>query len=279
MKKLKNIKPRWFVFICILIFLALGFDSRLQVTYYRLVSPKISQPIRLALITDLHSSNYGKNQIQILETLEKEKPDIILLGGDIFDDELSDRKTLELLSGLVKFNHTYYVSGNHEIWSNRYDQMLEHLRQQNVVVLSGNSSRVDVRGQSITISGIDDPEYFQKYDTSESLLDQLEDIKRKQISTDFQVLLAHRPELIDTYQKYGFDLVLSGHAHGGQWRVPYLVNGVFAPNQGFLPKYAGGLYEVENSYFIVSRGLAKESTRVPRFFNRPEIIIVDLVNQ
>ncbi|MDG4527407.1 metallophosphoesterase [Streptococcus suis] len=279
MKKLKNIKPRWFVFICILIFLALGFDSRLQVTYYRLVSPKISQPIRLALITDLHSSNYGKNQIQILETLEKEEPDIILLGGDIFDDELSDRKTLELLSGLGKFNHTYYVSGNHEIWSNRYDQMLEHLRQQNVVVLSGNSSRVDVRGQSITISGIDDPEYFQKYDTSESLLDQLEDIKGKQISTDFQVLLAHRPELIDTYQKYGFDLALSGHAHGGQWRVPYLVNGVFAPNQGFLPKYAGGLYEVENSHFIVSRGLAKESTRVPRFFNRPEIIIVDLVNQ
>ncbi len=208
----------------------------------------------------------------------KEKPDIILLGGDIFDDELSDRKTLELLSGLGKFNHTYYVSGNHEIWSDRYDQMLEHLRQQNVVVLSGDSSRVDVRGQSITISGIDDPEYFQKYDTSESLLDQLEDIKGKQISTDFQVLLAHRPELIDTYQKYGFDLVLSGHAHGGQWRVPYLVNGVFAPNQGFLPKYAGGLYEVENSYFIVSRGLAKESTRVPRFFNRPEIIIVDLVN-
>ncbi|HEM5174159.1 TPA: metallophosphoesterase [Streptococcus suis] len=139
MKKLKNIKPRWFILICILIFLALGFDSRLQVTHYRLASHKISQPIRLALITDLHSSNYGKNQIQILEVLEKEVPDIILLGGDIFDDELSDSKTLELLSGLSKFNHTYYVSGNHEIWSNRYEQMLEHLRQQNVAILSGNT--------------------------------------------------------------------------------------------------------------------------------------------
>ncbi|MDW8731756.1 metallophosphoesterase, partial [Streptococcus suis] len=110
MKKLKNIKPRWFVFICILIFLALGFDSRLQVTHYRLVSPKISQPIRLALITDLHSSNYGKNQIQILETLEKEEPDIILLGGDIFYhlSSLSRYLMKNILSSIVKTRKLFY---------------------------------------------------------------------------------------------------------------------------------------------------------------------------
>jgi predicted MPP superfamily phosphohydrolase len=90
------------------------------------------------------------------------------------------------------------------------------------------------------------------------------------------VLLAHRPEYIDSYLDYDFDLILSGHAHGGQWRIPLLINGLYAPNQGWFPKYAGGRYELGNSTFIVSRGLAKESVRVPRIFNPPELVVIDI---
>ncbi len=92
----------------------------------------------------------------------------------------------------------------------------------------------------------------------------------------YTVLLSHRPEFFELYTEYNFDLVLSGHAHGGQWRIPYILNGLYAPNQGVFPKYAGGEYTENNTTMIVSRGLARESTLLPRFYNRPELVIIDL---
>ena len=92
----------------------------------------------------------------------------------------------------------------------------------------------------------------------------------------YTILLAHRPEYYETYCNYSFDLVLCGHAHGGQWRIPYLINGLYAPNQGIFPKYAGGRYDGDKTTMIVSRGLDIETTWVPRIFNRPELVIIDL---
>ena len=109
------------------------------------------------------------------------------------------------------------------------------------------------------------------------------EIKKQLYSADemsdrqyFSVLLSHRPELVELYQEHDFDLVLCGHAHGGQWRIPEILNGLYAPNQGVFPKYAGGRYDFENQTMIVSRGLARESTLAPRIFNRPELVIVDI---
>ena len=96
---------------------------------------------------------------------------------------------------------------------------------------------------------------------------------------EFTILLSHRPELAERYQKYDFDLVLCGHAHGGQWRLPGVINGLDAPHQGVFPQYAGGRFDFENQTLIVSRGLARESTLVPRIFNRPELVIVDLESE
>ena len=92
----------------------------------------------------------------------------------------------------------------------------------------------------------------------------------------FSVLLSHRPELVEDYRELAFDLVVSGHAHGGQWRLPHLINGAYAPHQGILPDYAGGMYELDNTTLIVSRGLARETTLVPRIFNRPELVLVEI---
>lgn len=109
------------------------------------------------------------------------------------------------------------------------------------------------------------------------MLSQVSDAYEKADKLFFTLLLAHRPEYIDHYLDYNFDLILSGHAHGGQWRLPGIINGLYAPNQGLFPKYAGGQYNINGTVFIVSRGLSRESTRIPRIFNRPELVIIDIV--
>ena len=93
---------------------------------------------------------------------------------------------------------------------------------------------------------------------------------------NYTILLSHRPELFEHYVSRGFDLVLCGHAHGGQWRIPRILNGLYAPNQGLFPQYAGGQYDSDATTMIVSRGLARESTRLPRIFNRPELVLVEI---
>ena len=108
--------------------------------------------------------------------------------------------------------------------------------------------------------------------------EQLKIVAEQMDSHNYTVLLSHRPELAELYQEYDFDLVLSGHAHGGQWIIPGILNGLYAPHQGIFPQYAGGRYDFESQTMLVSRGLARESTLAPRIFNRPEIVIIDIIN-
>ncbi|MGX8705934.1 MAG: metallophosphoesterase, partial [bacterium] len=122
-----------------------------------------------------------------------------------------------------------------------------------------------------TLCGVDDPRAW-----SNDAAIYAARLRELPAAESYAVLLAHRPEYAELYAECGFDLVLSGHAHGGQWRVPGLLNGLFAPNQGLFPKYTGGVYQIDDTTMVVSRGLARESTRVPRFYNRPELVIVEL---
>jgi predicted MPP superfamily phosphohydrolase len=139
-----------------------------------------------------------------------------------------------------------------------------------VNVLQGDCRSIGVNGNTITFCGVDDPDS----DVYESHLKRVCD----QITEEgFHVLLAHRPERIEEYLECPFDLILSGHAHGGQWRLPGIINGLYAPHQGLFPKYAGGRYDFEDAVFVVSRGLARESTKIPRMFNRPELVVTHLV--
>jgi hypothetical protein len=127
----------------------------------------------------------------------------------------------------------------------------------------------------MSIGGIDDPEEF--INDGEMFYKQLENIEEEEKNDDcFSILLAHRPIHIKTYLQYDFDLVLSGHEHGGQWRIPGILNGLYAPDEEWFPQYAGGSYTFDNGEMIVSRGLARESTRVPRIFNRPELVIIEV---
>ena len=255
----------------------LAFDVRLKIVHYTITSDKINTTMRIALITDLHSCKYGADQKTLIDAVDKEKPDMILLGGDIFDDEIPDDNTKTFLTAIAKRYPCYYVTGNHEYWSRRVGEMLDWLRANGIEDIGGKTIRTDVNGNEISLSGLNDPDEARYTGEGDGMVTELERTKNERDDTAFTMLLTHRPSFVNLYKDAGFDLVLAGHAHGGQWRILGLLNGTFAPDEGWLPKYAGGRYSFDNgSEMIVSRGLARESTRIPRIFNRPELVIVNI---
>ena len=234
---------------------------------------KIGSPVRFALVTDLHSCYYGKDQSQLIRMIDKEKPDAILLSGDIFDDRLGQKNARIFIEGVADRYPCFYVTGNHEFWSKKEDEMKEFLASKGVTVLEGNARNISINGNDIDICGVDDPTYMTESEWEE----RLDRADKESNSGNYRILLSHRPEKVEAYKKYDFDLILCGHAHGGQWRIPFTKRGVAAPNQGLLPAYVDGLYDLDNgSEMIVSRGLARERMPYPRFFNHPEVVIIDI---
>ncbi len=251
----------------------------LTVKVYTETTDKVSSPIRMVVLTDLHSTFFGYEQETLIKAIRKQKPDVILLVGDIADDETPHDGTKQLLSVIGTEYPCYYVSGNHEYWSGEVDLIKGMIRSYGVTVLEGDSKVIQIGNQKLRFCGVDDPErfspkYFVDNGSAKSWQAQLDSCKAEAGDDTFSILLSHRPELTEKYRDSGFDLVLAGHAHGGQVRIPGLLNGLYAPNQGSFPKYAGGRYELGNTTMIVSRGLSK--ARIPRVFNPPELVVVNL---
>lgn len=271
-------KKHWWILpaLAILVALALiALDERLILRTYTVVSPKLTAEVRLAVVTDFHSSD---NADDVAAMVASCAPDAVLLVGDLFDDDTQNRpteRTLSLMRQLSAQYPCYYVSGNHEAWTGEMDALYQQTEEAGVTVLRMSSGVLTVRGQRIALCGIPDP-YEMVFsgapDTEEQLRQALEDVD----SADFTVLLAHRPELLAKYAQFPLDLVVSGHAHGGQVRIPGVLNGLYAPNQGWFPKLAGGAYTQDGTTLIVSRGLAVR-TWLPRIFNRPEVVLVRCV--
>lgn len=253
---------------------AAALNTRLTLRHYTVESAKVSQSVRLVLLTDLHACDYGEGQRELLDMVEEQHPDLVLLGGDILDDDPAqpEENAWIVIETLGRAYPTFYVTGNHEFRSGRAEEMKARIADSGVTVLQGECRTVVFQGQPIRICGIDDPKIGEDIWQT-----QLEKAAYGAGEGGISILLTHRPERTATYEGLGFDLILAGHAHGGQWRVPFLLNGLLAPNQGFFPAFAGGRYEVGESTLIVSRGLARESTRIPRIFNPPEVVVIDVV--
>lgn len=271
-------KKHWWILpvLAILVILTLiALDERLILRTYTVVSPKLTAEVRLAVVTDFHSSDNADDVVAMVASCA---PDAVLLVGDLFDDDTQNRpteRTLSLMRQLSAQYPCYYVSGNHEAWTGEMDALYQQTEEAGVTVLRMSSGVLTVRGQRIALCGIPDP-YEMVFsgapDTEEQIRQAMENVD----SADFTVLLAHRPELLAKYAQFPLDLVVSGHAHGGQVRIPGVLNGLYAPNQGWFPKLAGGAYTQDGTTLIVSRGLAVR-TRLPRIFNRPEVVLVRCV--
>ncbi|MGN1090514.1 MAG: metallophosphoesterase, partial [Huintestinicola sp.] len=195
-------------------------------------------------------------------------PDIIVLTGDIYDDIADNKNTSLFLENIGKRYTCFYIAGNHEhrtdMWKKEYKAQAEGF---GIRVLEGENVKIG----EITVCGA-----ARAADGSFTAEEAVGKCAKK--TEGFSVLLCHFPENIDFYRSFGsFDLIMCGHAHGGQWRIPGVLNGLYAPGEGLFPKYAGGRYDFEDSVMIVSRGLAREYVLVPRIFNNPEVVVCDIL--
>jgi len=242
---------------------------------YRVETPLLEEQssIKIVLISDLHSTIHGKDQTVLIDKIKSVNPDLVVLSGDIFDNVVPMTGTQLLLSGIYGIAPIYYVTGNHEYWGD-IQAIREELISYGVIILSDNYTLKKINNNEIIIAGIDDPEKkiyeTPNYDQNASMENAFRELDEIPL---YKILIAHRPEMIEEYKKYSFDLVLSGHTHGGQVRIPFILNGLYSPNQGIFPKYAGGLYTHGNLTHIISRGLLF-NPRLPRTFNPPELVII-----
>ncbi|MFK5710217.1 metallophosphoesterase [Lysinibacillus boronitolerans] len=225
--------------------------------------------LRIVQVSDLHDAVFGDNQQKLIAKIKDTKPDYIFITGDVIDSNRYNLKqSLQAVAGLVEIADVYYVLGNHEVATNKVNEIYEALSSLGVHIMANESTVLERDGERLAIVGIEDPLMGR---TTEDMLD----IATAYLPDDmFKLLLAHRPEMFNTYVNYHVNLVFSGHAHGGQVRIPGL-GGLVAPGQGLFPKYTAGVYEAGATKMVVSRGLGNSS--VPyRIFNLPEIIVMDL---
>lgn len=246
-------------------------DNRIMVTKYEYQSKKITQLFygyRIAQISDLQNKVFGKHHKKLINAIKKQYPDCIVITGDLLDRNRTNvNSVIELISEIVNIAPVYYVSGNHEHQSGKYNELISALKQNGVFILENNKQIISKQNETISILGIKDKSVNTNYQKILSVLSNIE-------KTNFQILLSHRPELLSVYSQYDIDVVFTGHAHGGQIRIPF-IGGVFAPHQGFFPKYTNGIHTQNDTTMIISRGLGN-STFPFRVNNRPELVVVTL---
>ena len=254
-------------------------NTALEVNEYEITSGRIPEAFngfRIAQVSDLHNAEFGEGNSDLIELLSQTDSDIIVITGDLVDSRQTDIEiALEFARLAMKISPVYFVSGNHEARVSEYEDLKMGLAEAGVIVLENQKVEITREGESITLIGINDPSFREDYlfgDAASVSRAALSDLQNE--SDGYTVLLAHRPELFDIYVESGVDLVFSGHAHGGQFRLPF-IGGLVAPNQGFFPKYDAGLFSEENTTMIVSRGVGNSIIPM-RFNNRPEIIVAEL---
>ena len=281
-----KIKKKWILslialILFILIVWTLWANTALEVNEYEIMSDKIPEAFtgfRIAQVSDLHNAEFGEGNEKLIELLSQTDPDMIVISGDLIDSRHTDIEiALEFARHAIKLAPVNYVSGNHEARVREYEDLKMGLAEAGMIVLEDQKVQITREGESISILGIDDPSFQEDYLFGDAVSVTSSALSELQNESDgYTVLLAHRPELFETYVDAGVDLVFSGHAHGGQFRLPF-IGGLVAPNQGFFPKYDAGLFSEGSTNMIVSRGVGNSIIPL-RFNNRPEIVLVTLHN-
>ena len=267
----------WLCIIALIIWTVWG-NLTIETNSVTITSKKLPQSFdgfTIAHVSDLHNTQFGDDNEKIISILSDAKPDIIAITGDIVDSNRTNVDVaLNFARQAAKIAPCYFVAGNQErfISADEYTRLKNGLTEIGVIVLEDSKATIERNGETISIIGIEEfitqssKEYYLSIDK-----DKLCELNS---DGDFSILLSHRPDYFDDYVESGCDLVLTGHTHGGQFRLPY-VGGLYVPSQGFLPEYDAGLFTQNGTDMIVSRGLG--NSRFPfRFNNRPEVIIIEL---
>lgn len=284
----KYIKSAIVLLIVIALLLFCSYQNRhLETTYYTYKAEHLDAEFdgyRIVQISDLHNAKFGKDNQKLVDRIRECEPDMIVLTGDIVDSNHTNvDRAVQFVDEIVKICPVYYVTGNHEYWleASEYDELMSGLTGAGAVILDDQVVEISRGDAKFRLVGLDDrslsdgtlgtllnDQAGQKEETADN-----ENSEKK----EFTVVLAHEPQYLARYAGTGVDLVLSGHAHGGQFRLPF-VGGIVAPDQGFLPEYTAGEYYMNGTEMIVSRGLGNSVIPV-RLFNYPEIVCVELVGK
>ena len=279
-KKMNIVLCALLVLLIILVVWTIWGNTALMVNTTTISSSRIPvsfSGLRIAQVSDLHNAKFGENNGRLLELLSENEPDIIVITGDLVDAQHTNITTaLDFATEAVQIAPTYYVTGNHEASLSQYSTLKAGLEVAGVVVLEDEAVQLERNGETVTLVGLSDPNFTIRGDVFGEV-PAMVSTKLKSLMSDengYTILLSHRPELFESYAACDVDLIFSGHAHGGQFRLP-LIGGLIAPNQGFFPKYDAGIFSDHNTHMVVSRGLGN-SIILFRFNNRPEIILVEL---
>ena len=279
-------RKKMLIFCCIFAAFLIAFviwvayeNSTVQLNTINIKSDKLPDSFdgyKIAHISDLHNTEFGKTDGKLINLLKEAKPNLIAITGDMLDTRRDGFEyDVEFVKQAVNIAPCFFVTGNHEGKSPNYAALKKELIDAGVAIIDDEKIDVKRSGETITLLGINDPLF--KTDGFSGNSRTITEQRLTSLSIDkssYNVLLSHRPEMLDLYEKYGLDVVLCGHAHGGQFRIPF-VGGLFAPNQGAFPKYDSGLYTKNGTNMIVSRGVGKSI--IPfRINNPPEIIIIEL---
>ena len=245
--------------------------SRITISSSRI--PPGFSGFRIAQVSDLHNAEFGNGNSKLLQIISETAPDAIVITGDLVDASHTNIDiAVDFAKAASQIAPVYYVTGNHEAALPQYNALKIGLESASVVVLEDTVIQLECNGDTLTLIGLSDPNFTTRSDVSSMV-----ETKLNALSPDdscYTILLSHRPELFDAYVSSGIDLVFSGHAHGGQFRLP-LIGGLIAPNQGFFPKYDAGLYSEGKTNLVVSRGIGNSIIPL-RFNNRPEVVLVEL---
>ena len=257
-------------------------NTALELNSYTIPSDRLPDSFNgfyIAQVSDLHNAEMGKDHEKLISMLKESAPDIIVITGDMVDSRNTKIDVaLSFAEQAVKIAPCYYVTGNHEARVDEFGDLKDGLLELGVIVLEDARVEIEMSGETITLIGVDDPSFQTDYlfgDDKTVMKSKLDELTRE--DDGYTVLLSHRPELFDVYVENGVDLVFSGHAHGGQFRLPFF-GGVAAPNQGLFPQYDAGIFSEGNTDMVVSRGVG--NSIIPfRVNNRPEVIIIELTTQ
>lgn len=255
-----------------------GSNNWIQTSEYTISSDKLPAAFdgrKIVQVSDLHNAEFGENQKSLISKVEDAEPDVIFITGDLIDSNRYDLDTaLVLIDALVEMADVYFVTGNHEVATNRIDEIAEALIERGVIYLDNESAVWEIDEETVQIAGIHDPLINPYVDPSDYSYGAIEEAG---LTNGFSMLLAHRPELISAYAGSGIDAVFSGHAHGGQVRIPG-IGGIFAPGQGWFPRMTEGIFENGDTQLVLSRGLGNSGFPF-RILNRPEIVSITLVKE
>lgn len=283
---------KWCIILCLagvllLILLCIYYNKRLDYEYYTIPKEELPRQFwgsRIVMLADLHNHEFGKKNVRLLEKIKNQKPDYIMLAGDLLvkGEHLKTDVARELLSELVTICPVYYTPGNHEEYLEEkfgkdgvYRQFIQEIEEFGVKYLANQSCYIEKGNERIYVTGLHLPKkFFPKF--YEKITFEKKDMDRfvGKAPDGYNILIAHNPNHFPVYAEWGADLVLSGHVHGGIVILPFL-GGVISTTYELFPRYDFGMFQWKNSRMVLSRGLGTHTIKL-RLFNIPEISVISL---